>query len=685
VKLLFEIGTEELPPATVVPSLEHMAARFRNLTRAARLRHGHIETFGTPRRLAIRVDGLPEATLDYEETRVGPSVDVAFDANENPTKAALGFCRSQHISVDELIQVVTPKGEYVGARIVTPGRPTTSVLPEILLELMTSIPWPKAMHWGWEEASWGRPVHWIVAMLDAEPVALSFAGIESGKDTRGHRFHAPERVRIPTPNAYEAILDKAYVVPGVEDRRERILEMATAAAEPDRLVVDEALLDEVTQLVEYPQCTVGSFEERFLALPREVLISEMKEHQRYFAIEDTFGRLVNRFVVVYNTEVADPKLVARGNERVLAARLEDGAFFLDRDKRRTLLSRVYDLEQVVFLEGLGSMRDKTDRIVGLAAWLAALLWPGEARHARRAALLCKADLTTEMVGEFPELQGVVGAEYARNDGEPDEVAQAIYEHYMPRSAADGVPRSKAGVAVAIADKIDTITACLSLGLKPTGTADPFGLRRAALGIIRIILDHHISVSLLKLTEMAVRGLGKTERSEGEIVADVEALFQGRLRSFLSDIVQPDVVDAVLATGFDNIDASLAKVQALEAARSNADFESLAIAFKRVANILKNPPSGSVDPDLLVEDAEIDLWRTFNRTDDLVSAKVSLRDYRGALDALIALRKPIDRFFDDVLVMSKHANIRHNRLRLLRELRDLFETIGDISRIKPEER
>ena len=683
--LLLEIGTEELPPASVVPAVQYLASQFARQAEAERLGFGKIETFATPRRLAIRVENVSQSTPEVEETRMGPSVKVAYADDGTPTKAALGFARGQKIDVAELTRIVTTKGEYVGARIVHPGRPAAAVLKPVLEDVVSAIPWPRPMHWGWEESAWGRPVHWIVALLDSEVLPMTFAGVASGKSTWGHRFLCNRPLKVPTANAYEAIMDKASVVPRVEDRKATILRLAREAVAPNVMVEDEALLDEVVQLVEQPQVGVGTFDPNFLELPREVLISEMREHQRYFAVEDPDGKLANQFIVIYNTPVRDPHVVINGNRRVLVARLSDGRFFLDRDRERSLASRVDDLEQVVFLKQLGTIREKVDRIVMLSAYLSAMIYPKVARWARRAALLSKADLTSQMVGEFPDLQGVMGRTYATADGEPEEVAVAIEEHYQPRGAHDSVPASETGVVVSISDKIDTLAGCFAVGLRPTGTADPYGLRRAALGIIRTILEHKLECPLDRLIQTAVSGIGaQATEPVDDTNKSIDQFFRARLKAYMTERAPVDVVDAVVSTGINDLPAVVEKINALAEMREQADFEPLAVAFKRVANILKKEtPDEPVSADLLEEEAERALWNDYETTKENVEAALAKRDFRAAAAALIALKEPVDRFFDDVLVMAEDPAVRVNRLALLRDLRALFNTIGDISRIQVE--
>jgi glycyl-tRNA synthetase beta chain len=686
-KLLFEIGTEEMPAGSVMPSLEFLARELARRAGAERLEHGAIEPFATPRRLALRVSDVAARTPDVEETRLGPAARVAFDGTGQPTKAALGFARGQGLEVDELVRVITEKGEYVAARRVEPGRPAAEVLARLLGELVAAIPWPKPMRWGWSAEAWGRPVHWLVALLEGEVLRVEFAGVAAGRTTYGHRFEHPGGLELAGPDDYEAALREAQVWVSVAERREEIWRRVQEVAAPDSAVLDEGLLDEVTQLVEQPLAAVGTFDEAYLELPREVLVSEMRAHQRYFAVEGAGGRLVNRFVVVYNTRVRDVSVVVHGNRRVLAARLADGRFFLRRDQARPLHERVPDLARVVFMTGLGTLRDKVERVERLAETVAGWLFPDAVALARRAAHLCKADLTTEMVGEFPELQGVMGREYARHDGEDEAVAVALAEHYQPRGATDAPPLTPAGICVALADRADTLAGCFALGLVPSGTADPYGLRRAALGILRTALEHGLVFSLRALLEAALEGVAKVVAGvDGAATAAALEDFVGRrLKGLLlageGGGTTPDVVDAVLATGLDDIGAAAAKVRALASMRQREDFEPLAAAFKRVTNILKETPQGAVDAALFAEEAEGELWSAYREVRTKVEGELTGRDYAAAVATLLGLKRPVDRFFDDVLVMDGDPAVRNNRLAMLRDLKALFEQLADISRIQ----
>jgi glycyl-tRNA synthetase beta chain len=695
VKLLLEIGTEELPAKQVMPALASLERRFAELAGEARLDHGDIETFATPRRLALRVSGVAAATPDLEEERLGPPARIARDASGAFSKAALGFAKGQGVAVEDLYEVETEKGQYLAARVREPGQAAAAVLTPLLERIIAEVPWPKPMHWGWETVSWARPVHWLIARLGAEVLPVRFADVEAGTTTRGHRFAHPEAVEVAEAGAYEEVLRGVKVVASVAERRETIVRLAKEAAAPHRLVEDAGLLDEVTQLVEWPQCATGTFAERFLELPREVLISELREHQRYFAVEDADGRLVNRFVVVYNTPVEDPSVVVRGNQRVLVARLTDGAFFLHRDKERTLASRVADLEKVVYLEKLGSIRDKVARVEALAGYVADRVAPGARGDAERAAHLCKADLTTDMVGEFPEIQGVMGRYYALHDGEPAEVAQAIEEHYLPRGAGDALPQSPAGVAVAIADKIDTIAGCFAVGLEPTGAADPYGLRRAALGIIRTVLERvpaptgsESGLRLGALIGAALDQVGtRATRDRAEAAAAIDAFFRGRLKSMLAEETSGDVIEAVISVGIDDLPSVVERVRVLAQMRAAADFSPLATAFKRVNNILKKAqPGDAVNPALFDDDKERGLWAAFGEARTKVAAHLAAREFRAAADALVALEGPVASYFDQgPLVMAEDLAVRANRLAMLRDLQGLFQQFADISCIQAEQR
>lgn len=682
---LLEIGTEEIPARMAPGGVAELEARFRKECESLRLPIDGVRTAVTPRRLILVVRSIPQRQEDIVEDVVGPPAAVAFKDGQ-PTKAAEGFARREGVELSALSIVETPKGPYVSARKHIQGRPVGALLSEALPRLLASMPWPKAMRWGRGGQPFVRPVHWIVALLGSEIVPFEFAAVKSGRTTYGHRFMAPQGITVTGPDALLSTLKRAHVLVDPEERRAIIKEQVAAlgSAGGGRAIADDGLIEEVTHLVEWPHLTRGTFDASFLELPREVLVTSMRSHQRYFALESADGTLLNHFLVASNTLARDMGLVTRGNERVLAARLSDAKFFFAEDRKRSLEEYVEPLSQRIFLAGLGTVREKAGRLVSLAGAVAASCAPGAATLAERAALLCKADLATHMVGEFPDLQGVMGREYARLAGEPEEVAVAIFEHYQPRFAGDAVPASDAGAIVAVADKIDSIVGCFGLGLIPTGTQDPYALRRGALGVINIFLDRGWSLPLRELIDHAIRAYdGRLKRSAAEVTDDVVEFFRGRLRSMLQSDCATDVIEAVLATPDDVIVDLVAKVHALSSLRAREDFEPLAMAFKRVMNITKGQQIGPDGPaaDLLESDQERTLLAETRRIGGEADRLLARRDFDGVLEALAQLKPSVDAFFDHVMVMVDDDAVRQNRLALLGEIRALFGNIADFGRIQ----
>ena len=686
--LLLEIGTEEIPAAFFPRCLADLASRIREGLEEARLEHGEVRTYGTPRRLAVLVREVSDAQEDREEEEIGPPVRVAFDAEGRPTQAAERFAQKVGVPLEALERRQTPKGEYLAARVAVKGRPAAELLPDIFVEAIRSIPWKKSMRWGRVQEAFARPIHWILARHGESIVEFSFAGVRSGGTTRGHRFLANREIEIPAPAAYVERLREAEVIVDPAERRETILRLAreTAARAGGRLQEDEALVDEITWLVELPVPVLGSFDPAFLDLPREVLVSEMREHQKYLAITTESGdRLLPAFVGIANTRVRDPEVVRRGYERVLRARLSDARFFFDEDRKVPLAERVGQLDRVTFQQKLGSVGDKVRRIRALALHLAERLALSADRraHAERAAELCKADLVTGMVGEFPDLQGVMGREYARASGEPEEVAVAIFEHYLPRGQHDQLPGTNAGAVVGIADRIDTIVGIFGIGKPPTGTADPFGLRRACLGIVRIALEKGYRFSLGELVDRALDQLAdRITLARDEVRAQVLDFFAGRLRSHFSESYPVELVDAVLAAGFDDLPQTQARLAAVAAHLGDESFRALAEGFSRT-NIVEKAPGfvpGPVDVALFQADAERALHQAFVQVRERVAESLQSGDFSRVVKVFTELREPLDRFFTEVMVMVDDPALRENRLRLLHEIRSLFGRVADFGRM-----
>jgi glycyl-tRNA synthetase beta chain len=703
VELLFELGTEELPARFVGPALADLERSFRERAAAAGLPHGSVRRFGTPRRLALLVDGVVERTNDAVKEVLGPSVKAAFDAEGQPRVPAVKFAESVKLPVGALKRVQTPKGEYLAAEVAAPGRFALELLPEILGACVHGLGFPKSMRWGDVEFAFGRPLHWMVALLGTEVVPVVFADVRSGRETYGHRFLAPAAISLARPEDYEPRLERAFVVADVTKRRALVLERVEAAAKAagGTLIADEALVEQVTNLVELPSPLVGTFDERHLDLPPEVLIQEMKSHQRYFSLQGPDGKLMSKFIAVSNTPVRDEALSRRGYERVLRARLSDGRFFYDEDRRTRLADRIPKLARVVWNRDLNSTyAQKIERFGALARWLAlasrgALATPQFLADIARASALSKADLVTGMVGEFPELQGVMGREYALHDRESREVAVAIFEHYLPRGATDGLPTRDEGALVGLADRFDSLVGIFAAGKRPTGAADPFGLRRACLAIINITLGRGYHYSLgatvdeaLRLLQGQLAGL-KQRPSDAQVREQVLDFFRGRLEALWREAHRADLVEAVLSAvgGFDDLVAAAARLQALSQAVRRGGFESLAATFKRVANIVdkqaRDVSRACVDPAKLVEPAEHALVAELGRVREAVTRAVGAGDYAQALGHLAPLKPFVDTFFDRVMVMAEDRSLRENRVRILMDISALFGALADFSRIQSE--
>ena len=673
---------------------------------AASLTHGKMESFATPRRLAVRVRRLAVQQPEQIIRRRGPPLRAALDAAGAPTRAGTAFAASCGVAFEELGRERDEKGNeclwYGGSK---PGASALQLLPAIVSEALAALPIARRMRWGEGEAQFVRPVHWLVMLLGNEVVPATILETVAGRNTRGHRFHAPRELPLRAPASYEATLHKRGMVWADFAQRRALVhaQVATAAqALNGRALFDDSLLDEVTALVEWPVPITGGFEPRFLELPREVLIATLQDHQRYFAVESADGKLLPNFITLSNIESRDPAVVRAGNERVVRPRLADAAFFWEQDRRTPLAQRLAALERVTFQAQLGSQAARTQRIAALAAKLAPLVG-ADAQQVASAAQLCKCDLLTMMVGEFPELQGVMGEYYARADGLADTVAIAIREHYLPRGAGDALPATPAGTALAIADRLDTLASIFAIGQKPTGTRDPFALRRAAIGLLRMTLEKRLEFELAQhitgavalaraaIATTAASGAGSAAApaaDEASIAADVLGYIIERLRAMYLEGeriagVSTEMFDAVQASEPASIPDFEARLRALVAFLPDPAAASLTAANKRIANILKKSAGGAalrVDAALLRMEAERALHRDLAAARPGVEAALARRDYAAAFAALAALRPAIDAFFDTVLVNDSDAALRENRLALLAELRALFTRIADLSRL-----
>ena len=689
---LFEIGTEELPPKAL-PELERaLRTGLETQLAAANLRHGAIASFATPRRLAVRVLRLASQQPEQTVRRRGPPLRIGFDAEGQPTRAAQAFAASCGVEVTLLGRERDEQNnEYLWYGGTRPGATAVSLLPGIISAVLEALPIPRRMRWGSGAAQFVRPVHWLVMLYGGEVVPATILDTPSGRSTRGHRFHAPGELSLRAPASYEkTLLTRGWVIADFAQRRERVRSQVTSAAElaGGCALIEAALLDEVTALVEWPVAIAGQFEERFLSLPREVLLAALQDHQRYFAVESSAGVLLPRFIAVSNIESRDPGVVRSGNERVVRPRLADAAFFLEQDRRSPLAMNVEPLARVSFQAQLGSIADKAGRIGALASSLSAPCG-ATAERVARAAMLCKCDLLSSMVGEFPELQGIMGAYYARADGEDTETAAAIREHYLPRSAGDQLPATPTGMALALADRLDTLAGIFAIGQKPSGTRDPFGLRRAAIGVLRIIRERALPVDLRDLIEQAVAAqpvVGLESRRDA-VADEVYDFIMERLRAqYLEDSAQgvsTEVFDAVLATAPRSpLDAD-ARLKALVEFLKQPEAVSLAAANRRVANILRKSAAATpsaIDPRLLRLPAEQGLHAALAARRLAVQRSVREGNYGAGFAELALLRPEVDAFFEEVLVNDPDSQLRDNRLALLAELRALISGIADLSRL-----
>ncbi|MCX5821696.1 MAG: glycine--tRNA ligase subunit beta [Deltaproteobacteria bacterium] len=686
-ELLLEIGTEEIPAAFLPKALRDLEEIARREMAVNRIPHGEIRTMGTPRRLFLAVEEVAQRQQDQVIEKLGPAVRVAFDEQGNPSRAAVGFARGQGIEVTELERITTEKGEYVCARKKITGEATEGLLPAILTKVITDIPFRKSMRWSDLEFRFARPIHWILALYDGRIVPFRIANLESGNTSRGHRFMSPGSFPVANREEYLAKTRDNFVIVDPDERKRIIREEATKAALTvgGRVLPSEELLETVTYLTEYPTVVCGNFDREYLMLPQEVLITTMISHQKYFPVVDERGALLPHFLTINNTLARDPAVVKRGNEKVIRARLSDARFFFEADRKIPLDRRLEDLRKVVFHTLLGTSYEKVMRFRQLAAWIAGRIDPDLADRVDRAALLAKADLDTQMVGEFAELQGIMGREYALLAGEDRVVAKAIYEHYLPTAAGGELPETDEGAIVSIADKTDTIVGFFGVGLIPTGTADPYALRRQALGIINIILAKRYSLPLSALIDESLAILGPLlKHPSDETKGAVLEFFKGRFENQLIAQGHPyDVVDAVLATGVQNLVTADEKIRAMETFKSDPDFQPLAIAFKRVVNIIRGFQNGAVDPGLFSGTEEKNLHDAFLKIRETVFMLISRGDYSGVLGELARLREPVDAFFETVLVMAEDDQIRRNRLSLLEEISTLFHDVADFSRIVTE--
>jgi glycyl-tRNA synthetase beta chain len=682
--LLFELRTEELPPRTLLSLSTALTEGVLKGIDDAGIPHGKVQSFATPRRLALRIQKLAEHQPDKQVERRGPPLVNSFDAQGAPTQAAIAFAKNCGVPVSDLTQIKTDKGEWLMFRGTLRGAATTSLLSGIINQAINALPIAKRMRWGARTAEFVRPVHGVVLLYGETVVPAEVLGLGTGRVTMGHRFHAPRPITLKSAKSYESRLRRAKVVADFAARRELIragVNLAAAASGGDcTALIEEALLDEVTALVEWPVPITGEFEQRFLSLPREVVIATVQDHQRYFAVQGADGQLSGGFVTVSNIESRDPAKVREGNERVVRPRLSDAAFFWDQDRRISLDAHAAKLGGVTFQTRLGTYADKTLRIKALAQFIGSRI--GAGADVGRAAELAKADLMTAMVGEFPELQGTMGRYYAEAQGYPKELAQALEEHYRPRYAGDSLPTTKTGQAVALADKIDTLVGIFAIELRPTGAKDPFGLRRAALGLLRIMLEGRLDLDLFEL-------LGEAAAAQpvlrAGVIDEVYGFIAERLRGLLLEEAGTtiEMLDAVFANRPRSPLDAVTRLKALKEFLLLPEAGILAAINKRIANILKKTslkPDVAVNTDALTEDAEKQLHRVLSDLRVPVQDATAQRRYAQSLQALVGLRAPVDDFFERIMVMDEDLERRNNRLALLRDVQLLLGGVADLSRL-----
>jgi len=683
--LLIEIGTEEIPAGYIQPALTALAANLAQKLIEAHIGHGAVETYGTPRRLAVRIDGVADRQKAVTEEVLGPPERIAFDGNGQPSLPARKFAEKLGLPVERLSVSETEKGRYLSATITDKGRASKAVLQKILPDIILATPFPKTMRWSNLDIAFARPIQSVLALLGKSVIAFSLGdALKSGRYAWGHMFMCPKKIKIGDAGSYLASMRQAMVIADIPERKQMVRQEIAMAAKAlgGQILPDEELLDIVAQLVEIPIATGGRFDEGFLKLPREILITSMREHQKYFAVVDQAGKLMPCFVAVNNTRTKDLALVAKGHQRVLRARLSDAQFFFRADLKDKMDQWRERLKGVLFQAKLGSMHTKVQRVEALGAHLSASEPLEIQSQVQRAAQLCKADLVSQVVGEFPKLQGIMGRVYAAVAGEPGDVPTAIEEHYRPVYSGGALPQTLAGAILAIADKLDTICGCFSVDLVPTGASDPYALRRQGIGIVQIILAHKMSFSLKAAIDASLHAFKPAQPAR---VADSVYLFiQNRIARILAEEgLDKDVVAAVVSVSIDNIPDVWQRTAALQALKRAPDFEPLAAAFKRVVNILRKAPdnvAASPDRALFIESSEAVLFDAYKKVKDQVGQKMAGGDLEAALRVIAGLRAPVDQFFNDVMVMTDDQSLRNNRLALLQAIAALFDRLADFSKI-----
>jgi len=686
-ELLLEIGTEEIPSDYLENGLKALRDLAESQLKSSRIEIGQpLEAYGTPRRLVLIGRAVQDKQADTVQEITGPPKAAAFNDKGNPTKAALGFAKKHGVSVEDLGVLETSKGEYLFVKRSIPGKQTPEVLSELFPRLLADLPWPKSMRWGSQGFPFVRPIHWIIALYGGSVVPFEVAGIRSGNSTAGHRFMAPHAMQVTGLDDYLAKLEESFVLLDPNERARKVEEVVAreAARVSGTAIKDEELVSTVSNMVEYPSAVCGSFDKAFLAVPSPVLITAMKKHQKYFALQDGKGRLMPNFVAINNTIAKDESVVRRGHEKVLRARLSDASFFFKEDRKKSLESRLQDLKGVIYQAQLGTSYAKVQRFTALAEFLAEKVAPAKLEIVRLAARLCKCDLVTQMVTEFPTLQGVMGMEYARLDGHPEEACVAVREHYLPARAGDELPGSVPGAIVSVADRMDTIAGFFAIGLEPTGAADPFALRRHALAIIRILENRDWDVSLTEIISKALSILAK------EISLDAPAVLS-RMMDFFREryrqmMLRSDygygLVEAAIAVEFDRINQLRSRLDQLHTfVKELAGFESFVLTFKRVSNILKNQDEfAGVQPALFRAPCESKLWETYQAVKQPVEDLIEKKKTYEALRLMASLQEPVDEFFNGVEILTKESvELKNNRVGMLQDLSRLFLKVADFSK------
>lgn len=680
---LVEIHTEELPPKSLQRLANHFLNETQKLLIEEALTFDNIKSYATPRRLALYVKNLSNKQPDSTIERKGPARHAAFDDKGNPTQSCIGFAKSCGVSPKELIIIKNSQGEWVGFKQKIKGKKTEELIPNIVDRALNALPIAKRMRWGTGGVEFVRPVHSVILMYDKKIIHATLLGCKTNRKTRGHRFLSKGWITIPHPEQYESLLEKHHVIVDFEKRRETIKHLAEEAIRKIKnasIMMSEDLLDEVTGLVEWPYAITGRFDEHFLKIPQEVLISSMQDHQRYFPVIEKDGKLLNYFITISNIKSKDPEKVIAGNERVLRARLADAAFFFEVDKKRKLIDRIPILKGMVFQQKLGSLYDKAERLSILTAKITEELG-GSAIKGKRAGLLAKADLTTELVHEFPELQGIAGSHYAIAEQLPVEIAEALYEQYLPRFAKDRLPVTLIGSALAIADRLDTLVGIFGINHQPTGDKDPYGLRRAALGILRILIDKHYNLDLNKLISMTAESYGPLENQN--VTAEVMNFMLERLKPWYQEKgISYDVLASVIALNVTKPYDLHRRIIAVEEFKKYPDAQALAIANKRVSNILSKYKelvyAANINPALFETEIEKRLSELLQNQSEKIASLSEQGQYKEVLSLLATFREPIDVFFDKVLVITDDQPRRDNRLLLLKKLRQLFLNVADIA-------